>query len=319
MAMPAVLEFRKKPEDWVTLWPKSDHPWDGDEDTPDEQGLYPKWDGQTLFKRRGEVTPSTWALVYQQEDVEEDSIFPPALVQACVKGMRKRGPLKPGAVGHPISAEGFTVVGFDPAMGAGHAAFVAMTYNRVDGKIYVLDCENMSDPTPQKIRAMIEEFVIKYSPNELRVEINAHQKAYELDTDLRQWLSQYGCSLKPHFTQKNKWDTSHGVASMSTMLGTMHDGVFQKNNTIEFPSSEGSEGMKALIQQLITWKPETKGKTDCVMAMWFAFLRCRELMQQSTVISRYSENRWATRSQISKRGTVNLDLALQEQWQEQFG
>jgi hypothetical protein len=99
----------------------------------------------------------------------------------------------------------------------------------------------------------------------------------------------------------------------------MHDGVFQKNNTIEFPSSEGSEGMKALIQQLITWKPETKGKTDCVMAMWFAFLRCRELMQQSTVISRYSENRWATRSQISKRGTVNLDLALQEQWQEQFG
>jgi hypothetical protein len=125
--------------------------------------------------------------------------------------------------------------------------------------------------------------------------------------------------LKPHFTAKNKWDTSHGVASMSTMLGTMHDGVFQKNNTIEFPSSDGSEGVKALIQQLITWKPETKGKTDCVMAMWFAFLRCRELMQQSTTISRYSENRWATRAQISKRGTVNLDLALQQQWQEQFG
>ncbi len=144
--------------------------------------------------------------------------------------------------------EGYTVIGFDPAMGRGHAAFVAMTYNRIDGKMYVLDCENMSEPTPQKIRAMIEEFTLKYSPNEFRVEINAHQKAYELDTDLRQWLSQYGCSLKPHFTQKNKWDTSHGVASMSTMLGTMHDGTFQKNNTIEFPSSDGSEGVKALIQ-----------------------------------------------------------------------
>ena len=320
MAMPAVLEYGKDPEEWVTLWPKSDHPWDGDEDTPDEQGLYPKWDGPALFKRRGEVTPSTWALVYQQEDVEEDSIFPPALVQACIKGMRKRGTLKPGAVGHPTQVEGYTVVGFDPAMGRGHAAFVAMTYNRADGKMYVLDCENMSAPTPQKIRAMLEEFTIKYRPNEIRVEINAHQKAYELDNDLREWLSQYGTSLKPHFTAKNKWDVSHGVASMSTMLGTMSEGnVFQKNNTIEFPSTEGSEGVKALIQQLITWKPDTRGKTDCVMAMWFAFIRLRELMQQSTVISRYTENRWATRAQLSKRGTVNLDLALAEQWQEQFG
>jgi hypothetical protein len=43
------------------------------------------------------------------------------------------------------------------------------------------------------------------------------------------------------------------------------------------------------------------------------------LMQQSTVISRYADNRWATRAQLAKRGTVNLDLALQEQWQEQFG
>lgn len=320
MAMPAVLEYGKNPEEWVTLWPKSDRPWDGDEDIePDENGLYPKWDGPALFKRRGEVTPSTWALVYQQEDVEEDSIFPPALVQACVRGSRQRGPLKPGAMGHPTHVEGYTVIGFDPAMGRGHAAFVAMTYNRADGKIYILDCENMSDPTPQKIRAMLEEMTIKFKPNEIRVEINAHQKAYELDDDLRNWLAQHGTSLKPHFTAKNKWDTAHGVASMSTMLGTMRDGTFQKNNQIEFPSTNGSEGVKALIQQLITWKPDTKGKTDCVMAMWFGFLRCRELMQQSTVLTRYTENRWATRAQKANRGYVNLDAVLQEQWQEQYG
>jgi len=82
MGMPAVLEYDEDPAKWVTLWAKSDSPWDGDEDTPDEEGLYPKWDGKTLQRRRGEVTPSTWALVYQQEDVEEDSIFPPALIQA---------------------------------------------------------------------------------------------------------------------------------------------------------------------------------------------------------------------------------------------
>ena len=319
MAMPAVLEYGEKPQDWVTLWPKSDRPWDGDEDTPDEQGLYPKWDGQTLYKRRGEVTAGTWALVYQQEDVAEDSIFPPALVQACIKGSRKRGVLKPGAVGHPTHVQGYTVIGFDPAMGRGHAAFVVMTYNRVDGKIYVLDCENMADPTPQKIRAMLEELTIKYRPNEIRVEINAHQKAYELDDELRQWLAQYGTTLRPHFTQKNKWDVGHGVASMSTMLGTIRDGVFQKNNLIEFPSTDGSEGMKALVQQLITWKPDTRGKTDCVMAMWFAFLKCREFMQQTTTLSKYTQNRWATRAQLAQRGTVNLDELMQEQWEEQYG
>ncbi len=37
----------------------------------------------------------------------------------------------------------------------------------------------MSEPTPQKIQDAIEQLVDKYKPQELRVEINAHQKAYE--------------------------------------------------------------------------------------------------------------------------------------------
>jgi hypothetical protein len=42
-------------------------------------------------------------------------------------------------------------------------------------------------------------------------------------------------------------------------------------------------------------------------------------MQQSAVISRYAENRWATRAQLQNRGTVNLDIAMQQQWEEQYG
>ena len=319
MGMPAVLRYAENPKDWETLWAKSDVPWDGDEDTPDEDGLYPKWDGPTLSRRRGEVTPSTWALVYQQEDVTEDSIFPAELVQGSINGMRKRGPLRPGAAGHPTQVEGYTVVGFDPAMGAGRAAFVAMTYNRTDGKIYILDCLNMSEPTPQKIRQAIEEFVEKFKPQELRVEINAHQKAYSLDTELQQWLATRGVRLNSHFTGKNKWDTSFGVAGMSTLFGTTNNGKHQKNNLIELPSTEGSEGLKALVQQLITWKPETRGKTDCVMALWFGVLRCREFMQQNSVVQRYAHNRWATRAQVSKRYTVNLDEMIADQWQQTYG
>jgi hypothetical protein len=318
MGMPAVLQYAEKTKDWVTLWPKSDVAWDGDEDTPDEEGLHSKWDGPTLARRRGEVTPSTWALVYQQEDITEDSIFPPDLVQGSVNGMRKRGPLRPGAAGHPNQVEGYTVVGFDPAM-AGHAAFVAMTYNRMDGKIYVLDCLNMAEPNPQKIRQAIEDFVQKYKPQELRVEINAHQKAYALDSELQQWLASYGVRLNAHFTGKNKWDTGFGVASMSTLFGTTNNGKHQKNNIIELPSTEGSEGLKALTQQLLTWKPQTRGKTDCVMALWFGVIRCREFMQQNSIVQRYAHNRWATRAQSQKRYSVNLDEIVAEQWQQTYG
>ena len=316
-AMPAVLQFDEKPENWKTLWPKTTLQ-ENEIDEPDENGLYPKWDGPSLFTRRSEVAPSVWAMVYQQEDVQSDSIFAPAAIAGCVNGMRKRGPLKPGTPGHPDRAGStYTVIGFDPAV-SGRSAFVAVTLNRDDSTIYVLDCVNMADPTPQKENALIREWVEKYHPQEFRVEINAHQKYYAMDTDLRNYLATYGCQLNSHFTGKNKWDTSFGVASMASLFGTIHDGRYQDNGLIELPSNEGSEGLKSLVQQLITWKPDTKNPTDCVMALWFAIIRIRELMQQGSKVGQYQSNRWATRSQKQQRMSLNLDEAFAEQWQETY-
>jgi len=318
MGMPAVLEFDEDPENWKTLWPKTNIQ-ENDIDEVLDDGLYPKWDGPSLFKRRSEVAPSVWAMVYQQEDVESDSIFAPACVAGSVNGMRKRGPLKPGAPGHPKHVDGsYTIIGLDPAM-AGATAAVVVTYNKADSKIYVLDCVNMTEPTPMKIQALIEEWVDKYRPQELRIEINAHQKAYALDDNLRNFLAQYGCQLKSHFTGKNKWDTSFGVASMASLFGTIRDERFQDNNIIELPSNEGSEGLKTLVQELITWKPETKNPTDCVMALWFAIIRVREMMQQSSRIGQYAPNRWATKAQIAQRGSIQLDDAFADQWNDHYG
>ena len=317
-AMPAVLEFDEDPLKWKTLWPKSNLQ-ENEIDEADENGLYPKWDGPSLFKRRSEVAPSVWAMVYQQEDVQEDSIFSPTVVAGSVNGMRKRGPLKPGVPGHPKAVAGaYTVIGLDPAM-AGATAAVAVTYNKADGKIYILDCVNMTEPTPDKIQNLIEDWVERYKPQELIIEINAHQKAYALDNNLREFLAMYGCQMKPHYTSNNKWDTSFGVASMATLFGSTRDGRFQDNNLIELPSNEGSEGLKTLVQELITWKPDTRNPTDCVMALWFAILRVRELMQQSSYMTRYQQNRWTTKAQTYGRGTVNLDEAFAEQWQATYG
>ena len=317
MAMPSVLEFDEDPKKWKTLWPWTDRA-EGEQDEPNEQGLYPKWDGPSLFTRRSEVAPSVWAMVYQQEDVQSDSIFSPTIVAGCVNGMRKRGPLKRDTPGHPKNIDStYTIIGFDPAV-TGRSAFVAVSYNRSDGKIYVLDCINMVDPTPQKENALIKEWVERFKPQEFRVEINAHQKYYAMDTELRDYLASYGCQLNSHFTGKNKWDVGFGVASMASLFGSAKDGRFQDNNLIELPSNEGSEGLKSLVQQLIIWKPDTKNPTDCVMALWFAIIRCRELMQTSSRVGQYQTNRWATRAQMAGRGSLNLDEAFAEQWQETY-
>ncbi len=87
----------------------------------------------------------------------------------------------------------------------------------------------------------------------------------------------------------------------------------------EHMSNEGSEGLKALVQQLITWKPETRNATDCVMALWFAVIKVRELMQKGSKLTQYTNNRWATRQQRQQRYSINLDDAIAEQWQETYG
>jgi hypothetical protein len=308
-SMPAVLEFADKPEDWVTIWPKSHIPWEGASDDlePDENGLYPKWDGPALFRRRSEVSPITWALVYQQQDVQDDSIFPPACINGSINGMRKRGPLKPGVPGHP-SEKGawYTIMGLDPAM-TGNTAAVIMTVDRNTRKRYILDVENMTDPTPQKIEKLIEDWAHKYKPQELRIEINAHQKAYALDQDLREFLAHNGIKFSSQFTGKNKWDTAFGVAAMAGLFGSMRDNEHQDDNLMELPSQEGSEGVKALIQQLITWSPDTKGKTDCVMALWFCELRAREVINVTRKGVTFGNNRWATKRQMNSRYIVNVN------------
>lgn len=310
MAMPAVLEFADKPENWRTLWAKSDRPWDGAEGelaTPDENGLYPKWDGKQLFERRSEVGAHTWALVYQQQDVEEDAIFPPISVYGSVNKLRRPGLIDPKKPNHPkLSDSTYTIMGLDPAMSGKTGAIMYAIDQRTQMR-YVLDVFNMVDPTPGKIRALMEDWIDRYHPNELRIEINAHQKSYALDEELRMWLGSKGVAMRSHFTGKNKWDTSFGVAGMSGLFGTFEDNKHDGNNLIELPSHENNEHVKALINQLITWKADTKSPTDLVMALWFCEIRAKEMLQHGQYQKSHLHNRYASRRSLGQRGSVNLD------------
>ena len=321
LAMPAVLETHDDPKDWVTLWARSDRPWDGDDDTtPDSDGLFPKWDGPTLFQRRSEVTPSTWAMVYQQQDVEDDSIFPPLAVTGCVNGMRKIGPLNFKAPGHPDGGTFRIVMGIDPAM-AGATAAVIVAASIDTNERYVLDAVNMTEPTPAKIRELIEEWTLKYQPNVVVAEKNAFQLFLTKDEAIRDFLSSRGIQFREHFTGNNKWDVDFGVASMAPLFGIVRENKFEKNsNLIHLPSTERSEGMKALINQLIIWKPDMKKKqaSDMVMALWFTELVIREWLERKNYTQRYTSSRWHSVKQINNRYVVDLDELYAEQQSDMF-
>ena len=313
LAMPALLETDEDPDKWVTLWPASDAPFDGQlESDLNEDGLYPRWNGRNLYNERQAMDASTWALVYQQQDISDDAIFDPACVRGSIDGMRKAGRLVPGHPGHPRDVNGFSFIcGLDPAM-VGDTAAVCYAVDRVTHKRWIVDAIKITRPTPAAIRQLIFDWTSLYSPSEWIVEKNAFQSFLTQDEGIRANLASRGVLLREHHTGNNKWDSGFGVASMSTLFGTkQHDGKHHRDNLIHLPSDQ-TENIKALIEQLITWSPTTKGKTDMVMALWFCEIRAREMLNQGIHATHHMKNPFLSRYEQGKRMVVNIDELLAE-------
>ena len=315
LAMPALLETDEDPDKWSTLWAESDQPFDGqkEEDKNPETGLYPRWSGRHLFNERQSMDPSTWALIYQQQDISDDAIFDPVCVRGSIDGMRKSGRLVPGHPGHPKDMNGFSIVcGLDPAM-VGDTAAICYAIDRISHKRYIVDAIKITRPTPAAIRQLIFDWTNLYAPSEWVVEKNAFQSFLTQDEGIRQQLASKGVLLKEHHTGSNKWDSGFGVASMSTLFGTkQHDGKHHRDNLMHLPSDQ-TENVKALIEQLITWSPTTKGKTDMVMALWFCEIRAREMLNQGIHAVHHMKNPFLSRSERAKRTVINLDELFAEQ------
>jgi hypothetical protein len=314
LAMPALLETDEDPDKWVTLWPKSDAPFDGQEEADkDEDGLYPRWSGRNLYNERQAMDTQTWALVYQQQDVSENSAFDPVCVRGSIDGMRKSGPLVAGNPGHPRDLGGYSIIcGLDPAM-IGDTAAICYAVDRNTNKRYIVDAIKITRPSPADIRDLIFNWTSLYGPSEWIVERNAFQSFLTQDEGIRQHLASRGVLLREHHTGNNKWDAGFGVASMSTLFGTkQHDGKHHRDNLIHLPSDQ-TENVKALIEQLITWTPTTKGKTDLVMALWFCEIRAREMLNYGQYNSHHLKNPFLTSAEKRKRVVVNIDQLLADQ------
>ena len=309
LSMPAVLEFKDKPEDWVTLWPKSNQPEPGskaDTQAADENGLFPKWDGTRLAQKRRRVSPRAWAMVYQQQQVSDEAIFQADALKASINGNRMCGPIPKGMVNQREQGmDGLIIVaGLDPAT-SGHTAGVVIGLDIKTQKRYVLDVYNKPGITPEAMREMIKGWTDRYKISEWRIERNGFQGFLVHDRELNEYCSSRGSIIKPHFTGQNKHDADFGVASMTVLWNGWQDGY----QLIELPSTHGQESAKQLIEQLVTWHPSApkNQKTDIVMALWFAELACRDRITLASNYTRsHVRNNFLTPWDKKQQTTVSL-------------
>lgn len=314
LTQPAVLEYADDPKDWVTLWPRTNRP-------PvtiaarklakqDENGLWPMWDGPALARKRRQRRARNWSLVYQQEQVAEDAIFKQEAVQGCVDRARYPGRLMPGQPQHrKHGMEGLTVIaGLDPAA-AGYTAIVTLGLDRQTGERWLLEVVNRRAMPPHDLRAEIKRITERYSVNEWRIEKNAYQASIVQDRLIRDYLNGRGVLVTGHTTDSKKWDSDYGVASMATLFDGWQDG----RNLIRLPSQTQSEPVRALVEQLCAWFPETKGLTDTVMALWFAEIRCRELMVSDFDGWHTGDGEFMSPRERQGQMVVDIDSALMQQ------
>jgi hypothetical protein len=183
-------------------------------------------------------------------------------------------------------------------------------------KRYVLECSKMTAPTPAKIRELIFSWTERYQPKVWVIEKNAFQLFLTQDEQINAFLATRGIRLVQHYTGANKMDAEFGVASVSTLFGHVDsNGKHLGDNLIELPRTD-SESVKALIEQLVTWSPGTKNKSDGPMALWFAETQMRGYLTQTGVYQESMvKNPYATRGDLAKRKVVNLDeyTKIQEQ------
>ena len=138
------------------------------------------------------------------------------------------------------------------------------------------------------------------------IEKNAMNLMVTQNRDLRNFLGSRGTILKEHFTGNNKNDIDFGVASMSMLF----DGAKENRGLIKLPSRSQNEGVKALVEQLVTWFPQSKAKQDTVMALWFAETRARELVNDIESVF-HMTNEYQSPRDREKQKTIDLDFLSQ--------
>ena len=309
LTQPAILEATD--DHWETLWPYSDRPHPTRPGTPNEEGLWPKWDQDRLSKLRRKIKPATWALVYQQQPTSEDSLFTIEAINGC-QSQRTRGRLRAGEGNLPDQVSNFYVVaGLDPATKAGFTAAICLAVDRNTGRRYLVDAFN-AQVSPTGLRNLIFEWTEKLGIHEWLVERISFQAFLTQDREITEYLASRGVRLREHQTHKNKWDPQWGVSSLEMLFRGYQDGTA----LLDLPALAQNEAYRTFKEQLVTWYPDhpKDQKTDMVMAFWFAELACRDVTRSlGTTPQHHMDNPFLSENDRMNRVVIDIDQYLRDE------
>jgi hypothetical protein len=345
-SMPAVLdEGEGGTDNWVTLWP-FEVTREGARDSgprcfhcllepgvcacaePDVRTMGPKFSAKRLRKIRRDET--TWALVYQQQDVADDATFDPRSVEASVNSQRFPGPMAAHAPGLRANGlEGLYIVGgLDPAT-VGFTAMQVWGLDKETQKRYVLDGFNQRNTTPAVMRETVKRLTDLYKINEWVIERNAFQRFLTQDEELKSFLRARGCKLTEHVTTENKYDADFGIQTMAQLFLTCGTppsngggGKWEKTPEkalIELPTPRNHAWVAEFINQLVVWQPsgmKQNQKTDLVMAGWFCEIACKRVLGHGRKKVTHLNNPYAAAGRLNTRSVINLADYRREQLDE---
>lgn len=323
LSQPAVLEEHPDRADWVTLWPRSkvswytldEDCWCGTDDCQhgDDQGTFPRWDGEHIGAVRDDVDHNVWLLAYMQQEVGTDAAFPAHGIEAATNRGRRAG-LEGGM--YSVPADCYVIGSVDPAT-TGYAGMLVYAIDPRTNRRYLYDAWNIAHPTPKELKDRIKAASREFGVDEWRIEKTGLLTMFTQDFELNQWLAGRGIRFTTHYTGKNKYDTSFGVASMSSLFGVwqeLEDGTQKQIHPpiIELPRPTDSAGVQALIHQLTIWTPDTDPKKtpcDMVMALWFAEVGARDRLKAGPISNgprRRRDSRFLSPRDKAKRMAYNL-------------
>jgi len=164
---------------------------------------------------------------------------------------------------------GRLVAGLDPASRGMQAAY-AWHFN--PGALSMVDLETQKAGGHAGALRVMEDWARRFGLLDWYYEDNSQQTEFFQDPRVRELKREWGITITPHTTGKNKQDPELGISSMAPWY---HDG------TIDLPygDPESREKVNMLLRQLELWTTDgvqstSKNQlTDIKMASWFPFPR----------------------------------------------
>jgi hypothetical protein len=233
--------------------------------------------------------PTTFKVVYQQEDAADESYLVSrtmltggmgqdgVLYQGCIDNERLPGQIPQGLTPPVIS-----IASVDPSP----TQFWALTwmlyqpdlnlYHIVDVERTKLTAEDLLgyNTMTSTYSGMMEDwqnrsYQMGYPISHWVVEINAAQRFLLAHDFVRRWQSLQMVNIVPHTTSRNKLDENLGVEALLPPL--------IRTGSMRFPSMRGNWKTLAAVDELCKWTRDKKNGTDIVMSLWMGVLNLPNL------------------------------------------